>query len=158
MSCTQNLPSGQLLDKVFETKPMSREQYELSEILSALGLNPSMRSFEVIAADLSRLANREEPWTKKYIHSVYKGHIKPSPELIDAISKLAQKIDGTPAGVAGASYIKVLADENKIPEGVLIPSSAIVLKCQRPGCPIWFVRVHPSQKYHDPECRKGRQK
>lgn len=145
--------SGQLLDTSRAAQSVFAESYELGEILAAMGLDQSMRSCAVLAADLSRLAGRATPWTRKYVHSVLRGHIRPSEEFSRSIAKLAQTVDGESPGVAGSAYVRVLADPAQIPEGVLIPSGARVLKCARPGCPVWFVRVHPRQVYHDKTCR-----
>ena len=154
MTNNKTLPSGQLLDKSTAFNHQGKEGYELAEILNALGLSPSMRSFDVVARDLSRLAHHAPPWTKKYVHSVYKGHIVASPEFSAAVEKLAQIADGTPVGVAGSVFVKVLADPRKVAEGILIPANAQVVKCSRPGCPVWYLKVHPRQIYHDPECRR----
>jgi hypothetical protein len=153
MTIEEILPSGQLLDRVLAVSDVSKDAYELSEILAVLGLKPTMKNFQILAVDLSKLAHRKPVWTKKYVHSVYKGKLAASPELSAAIAKLAQSTDGTPPGLAGAAYIRMLGDPAKIPQDTLIPASAVVLKCARPGCPIWFVRTHPRQLYHDPECR-----
>lgn len=150
-----NLPSGRVLDSQISMSDRTQASYELSEILAALGLDSGkMASFEVLAIDLSRIAHKEPPWSKKYVHSVYKDHFKASPEFAAAIQKLAQMTDGTPTGVAGSAFVKVLADPASVFEGVLIPANAKVLKCARPGCPVWFVRVHPRQIYHDVSCRR----
>ncbi len=152
MTSTKNLPSGQLLDTINGVYPLDQAAYELREIMAALGLRPTMRNFEVVARDLSRLAGRHPPWTKKYIHSAYHARIEVSPALAKAINDLAQRVDGTPSGVAGSVYVSVLA-QPKIPEGVLLPAKAQVVKCATPGCPVWFIRIHPRQIYHDPTCR-----
>lgn len=146
------MSSGQLLDSPGAQQTVNRYSYELAEILASLDLPATMHSFEILAQDLSRLAGHAPAWTKKYIHSVYRGRIEPSPLLARTISALAQTVDGTPAGVAGSVWLKVLASP-EIPEGVLIPANAKVVKCARPGCPVWFIRTHPRQVYHDPECR-----
>lgn len=146
-------PSGQLLDSPEGMQSSNPYAYELAEILSSMGLPANMSSFAILAQDLSRLAHHQPEWTKKYIHSVYHCKIEPSPLLARAIDALAQTIDGTPAGVAGSVWVKVLASPD-IPEGVLIPASAKAIKCARPGCPVWFIRTHPRQSYHDPSCRK----
>ena len=39
-------------------------------------------------------------------------------------------------------------------DGTYIPWNAKVIKCANPECNIMFVRLHPSQKYHDKKCRK----
>jgi len=106
MTIEQILPSGQLLDTFLAMSSLTNDAYELSEILAALGLKPTMRNFEILAVDLSKLAHRKPVWTKKYVHSVYKGKLAASPELSAAIGKLAQTIDGTPPGLAGAAYIR----------------------------------------------------
>lgn len=144
--------SGQLLDTFFSMEYENTTTYELKEILEALELNPSMRAFETLARDLSILAGKNPPWTKKYIHSVYRGRVEASPMLARAISTLAQRIDGAPIGVAGAVFVKVLAQPG-IPEGVLIPRNAKAVKCARPECPVRFIKTHPRQKYHDVSCR-----
>ncbi len=149
---TPSLPSGQVLDSILDTAVTDQTAYELKEILAALGLSPTMRSFEVIARDLSRLARKKPAWTKKYIHSVYHERIEASPLLARMVSALAQMTDGALGGVAGSIYVKVLAQPD-IPEGVLIPANAKVVKCARPGCPVWFIKIHPRQIYHDPTCR-----
>lgn len=149
------MPSGQLLDSQETILLANRYCYELTEILAVMSLEPCMKSFAILAQDLSRIANHSPAWTKKYIHSVYHGRIEPSPILARAIDALAQTIDGTPAGVAGSVWVKVLANPD-VPEGVLIPAAAKVLKCARPGCPVRFVRVHPRQIYHDADCRGKR--
>lgn len=149
------MPSGQLLDSPGASNQLDLISYALGEILAALGLPATMRSFETLAGDLSRLAQKSPPWTKKYIHSVYHRRIEPSPLLARTIEALAQRTDGTPAGVAGSVWVKVLAQPD-VPAGVLIPATAKVVKCARPGCPVWFVRVHPRQVYHDRECGRKR--
>jgi len=153
MTNNESLPSGQLLDRVLAMSQITNDAYELSEILAALGLKPTMKNFDILARDLSRLAHKEPRWTKKYVHSVYRGKLAASPEFSAAIEKLAQSTDGTPPGLAGAAYIRMLGDPAKIPQDTLIPASAVAIKCARPGCPIWFVKTHPRQIYHDPECR-----
>jgi len=153
MTKRQKTASGQLLDIINEPYILDRVAYELREIFAALSLRPTMHNFEVVGRDLSRLAHKNPPWSKKYIHSLYHGRIEVSPLVAKAINDLAQRIDGTPGGVAGSVYVKVLAQPD-IPEGVLLPANAQVDKCARPGCPVWFVKVHPRQEYHDPQCRR----
>lgn len=148
----KKLPSGQLLDSPEGEKVY---HYELTEVMFAMGLPVGMKSFDILAQDLSRIVNHKPAWTKKYIHSVYHRKIEPSPLLKQAIGALAQVIDGEHPGVAGARYVKVLAQPN-IPEGVLIPSNATTAKCAAPGCPVTFVKTNPFQKYHDPTCRDWR--
>jgi hypothetical protein len=145
--------SGTLLDKVFTISGDNVTVYTLKEIMAEMGLNPTMAGFEILARDLSTIANRQPAWTKKYIHSVYHDNYKPSEELTRAIVALAQTIDGEPVGVAGAVWLRVLAQPG-IQEGVLIPRGAVVVKCANPGCKVKFIKTNPLQRYHDPECRE----
>jgi hypothetical protein len=155
LPAVKNWFSGMLLDDLASPETPYPEQYELMEIISALGMAPEMATFETLAKDLSSLAGKTPPWSAKYIHSVYHGYAgcRPSPRLARAISALAQRIDGSPPGVAGSVFVKVLASP-EIPEGVLLPAGSQVIKCKRPGCPVRFIKTHPSQAYHHPACRK----
>lgn len=147
--------SGIVLDNQEGAEVPSPEQYELMEIVAALGISPDLASFEALAKDLSNLAGKSPPWSPKYIHSVYHGYpgCQAGRRLRWAISALAQTIDGSPPGIAGAVYVRILASPD-IPEGVLLPTNARIIKCARPGCPVKFIRTHPSQRYHHPNCRK----
>lgn len=146
------MTSGQVLDMQDQMLTPDSIADGLSEILNALGLKPCMKSFQIVALDLSRIASKKPEWTKKYIHSVYHRKIEASPILKRAIMIMLQKIDGVPSGVAGAQLVKVFASI-EVTEGVLIPANAKIIKCATPGCPIFFVRVHPTQKYHDKSCK-----
>lgn len=147
------MPSGHVLDT--QSKELTPDGISdgIGDILDALGLKPCMKSFQIVAIDLSRVVNKSPEWTKKYIHSVYHRKIEASPILKRAVMTMLQKIDGVPSGVAGAQLVKVFASID-ISEGVLIPANAKILKCATPGCPIFFVRVHPTQKYHDKSCHR----
>lgn len=147
-----NSASGQVLDYPEYLKQGGPVSYDLAEILALMSLKPTMRAFEILATDLSKIAKKQPPWKRKYVHSVYHGWVIPSPLFTWAVSALAQAMDGAPAGVAGSVWVKVLASPD-IPEGVLIPASAKAVKCARPGCPVQFIKTHPNQKYHDKECR-----
>lgn len=113
-------------------------------------------NFMIIADQLSRLAGKDPPWTWKYVHSVYKGYegCKPSKRFGNAVSALAQVVDDVVPGVAGAEIQNVLVYPDQIPEGIFVPRNAKAVHCANPGCPVVFIRTHPRQIYHDPECRK----
>lgn len=125
---------------------------QLELILDALNLGRSMADLERLAVELSRVAGQKPPWTKKYVHSVLKGRLAPSPRFVAAVMTLGQVVDGVPPGVAGAELVQVYAPPGAVPAGAYIPANVKVLKCFRPECPVWFVRTHPAQKYHDPGC------
>jgi hypothetical protein len=147
-----SLPSGQVLDTSRRFVPTTQIGITIAEILAVMNLSDTMKSFETLAEDLSRVARRDKPWTKKYVHSVYHGSIAPSPEFVHAVTALAQLVDGEHPGVAGAERVWVMANPGEVLQGALIPAGAKTIKCARPGCPVWFVRIHPRQKYHDPSC------
>jgi hypothetical protein len=149
------MASGQVLDSPGAGNGSNPYSYALREIMAEMRLAATMAGFETLARDLSRLAKKEPAWTKKYIHSVYHERIEPSPLLARTIEALAQTVDGTPAGVAGSVWVRVLASPDMV-EGTLIPAGAKRVKCARPGCPVWFVRTHPRMVYHDAECRLKR--
>lgn len=131
-------------------------------IMESMGFIPNWDNFTALANQLSMLANRlgtngtPDPWTPKYVYGVYKGYktCKASPAFGRAIMALGEVVDSTPVGVAGAQYIRVLVYPGQVPEGALIPRSAKVARCERPGCPVVFVKASPGQRFHDPECQK----
>lgn len=141
MTNTKTLPSGQLLDTQIAAPTQTKVGYELSEILTALNLIPTMASFQTIADDLNRIANPAEPWTKKYIHSVYhqyKGFVEVSPQFAHAVERLRQMAQHVPAGQAGTVYFHVLAQPDQLQDGVVIKPSVKSHKCARPGCAVVF--------------------
>lgn len=147
------LPSGQLLDSPGAAQQVNSWCYELAEIMTYMGLNPTMKAFEIMAQDLSKLAKHKPVWTKKYIHSVYHSKIEPSPLLMQTINKMAQMIDGTPASIAGTAVLRCFGNPDA-PEWTLIPPGLKRVKCARPGCPVFFYKASPNQKYCCEDCRK----
>lgn len=139
--------SGQLLDSLGTAQANNQYSYELAEILSCMSLKPTMMAFQILADELSNLAHHQPTWGKKYIHSVYHCKIEPSPELAHAIDTMAQIMDGAPIGIAGAAYIKVLAQPGQFSDGVYVKQSLVEKHC--PGCGMKF--IGPG-KYHDPAC------
>lgn len=129
-------------------------------ILESLGIAPTFDNFEDIAKRLSKLAGIDKPWTAKYVHSVYKGYkgCQASPAMGRAVMAWAETVDNVPVGVAGSEIVQVYAYPGQVPAGTVIPRSAQVISCARPGCIVKFIRVHPFQRYHDPECQKEWQK
>lgn len=143
-------PSGKVLEYDLITQT-------LKDIMESMGLAPTIDNFRDIGLQLSALAHKPPPaWGAKYIHSVYHGYkgAQPSPALSHAIMALAQTVDSTPIGLAGADWVKVLAYPGRIPEGALIPATAQVIRCARPGCPVMFVRTSPAQRFHDYSCAR----
>jgi hypothetical protein len=133
--------SGQVLDRQIAFYGARGDKYALAEIMAALGLNPDMASFAFLAADLSRIIDHKPAWTKKYLHSVYKGHMAASAELRRAISALGAMIDGTPAMVAETESVTVHARPDMVKPGSLVMGRSRI--CSYPPCGISFVPEWP---------------
>ena len=103
---------------------------------------------------------KAQPFNRQYISALEKG--KPSfrvtPQIAGAFWHIAGALDDVPAGTGGAVLVKVLAAPGQVIEGAFIPRSAKVVKCFNPACSVQFVKTHPRQKYHDPECKPRREK
>lgn len=97
-------------------------------------------------------------FSKQYIFRLETGKNKITPELAAAFYTLAGAQDEVPAGTGGMTEIQVLGMAEQIRAGTVIPRGSKSVKCARPGCPVWFIRTHPRQKYHDVECAKIVQK
>lgn len=128
----------------------------LREIFEAAGLSPTMENFATIAADLSRVAGLSDPWTAKYVQSVYKGYkgCAASPAFGRAVDLYSEMVDGSSIDRVGLVRVVVLAREGLIPDGTFVPRTAVVRLCKRPGCNVSFIRTSPGQEYHDSECRE----
>lgn len=152
---TDNHASGALLEPQGPT--VEQVTQILRDVMESMGLLPNLDNFTAIALQLSDIAHKAPPWGGRYIHSVYHQHkgVTPSPALAHAILALAQALDETPPGVAGAEWVKVLAYPGQVPEGALVPASAEVARCARPGCPVLFIKINPLQRYHDKACAQS---
>ena len=145
MSTKTDVPTA---PPVFQLDPAA----QLDLILDALGLQHTMADYGRLAAELSRLAGHTPSWTAKYVQAVLKRTLAPSPKFVAAILAMGQVADGTPTGVAGAELVQVLARPGTVPAGVYVPAGVKILKCLKPSCPVWFIRLSPGQRYHDPTC------
>lgn len=94
-------------------------------------------------------------FSRQYISRLEHGKDTITPELTAAFYNLAAVLDEVPAGTGGAVSISILAQPGQVPSGSFIPRSAKVLRCKRPGCSVLFVRTHPRQCFHDPDCQKA---
>jgi len=95
----------------------------------------------------------KHPYSRQYIDRLEKGKDVITPALIAAFYNIASKMDEVPAGTGGAVAVSVIAQPGQVVDGAFIPRSAKVVRCARPGCAVPFVKTHPNQKYHDPECK-----
>lgn len=75
-------------------------------------------------------------------------------EIEAAIWNLQTAIDDVPVGIGGAVSVPILAFPNQIPEGSYLPRTAVAVRCARPGCPVVFVKTHPSMRFHDSSCAR----
>jgi transcriptional regulator with XRE-family HTH domain len=112
-------------------------------------------SLTEFGTELARAINPQHaPFTRQYISRLEHGKDRITPELVSAFYNIAAVLDEVPAGIGGAVSVTCLAQPGQHIDGAFIPRSAEVCKCARPGCAVRFVRTHPRQKYHDPECRR----
>ena len=115
-------------------------------------LKQSMSEF---GRTLKRAVNprAKRPYSRQYVDRLEKGKDVITPKLVAAFYNIATKLDEVPAGTGGAVAVNVIAQPGQVVEGAFIPRSAKTMRCARPGCAVQFIKTHPSQKYHDPECK-----
>lgn len=94
----------------------------------------------------------EGGYSRQYVSRLEHGKDVITPELAAAFYNIAAVLDEVPAGLGGAVHVRILAQPGQLVDGAFVPRSARAVRCVRPGCNVLFVRVHPRQKYHDPEC------
>lgn len=134
-----------------------RELYK--EIYGPLDGPGKMKNLAEMAANLSRIANRERPWTNRYLNSLINGNegFALTEELYRALDAMAGKLDG--ANPLQAHLVEITAYSIN---GSVEPGSIITGKSTRcPGCLVLFVPHNYFQVYCGPECpgrpkRKGR--
>lgn len=110
----------------------------------------SFANLEIMAERLSQLANRQRPWTAKFLDSLiheYRGfedyHSEP---LALALQILNHELNnGTVAMVVSTSAV---ISHIPLPPGTVIQGE--VKQCT---CGLWFVPKWHSQKYHDKKCK-----
>lgn len=91
-------------------------------------------------------------YSKYYIYRMEHGKDPIPNHIAQAFWIVAGQFDQVIPGSAGMTEVVVMALATQIPTGSVIPRGAKVIKCATPGCPVRFLRVHPRQKYHDPDC------
>ena len=120
------------------------------------GLPITMVNLTELATNLSQIAERRQPWTGKYLHSLLKEYpgFSFSNQLCAALTALYYRANGI-------DEIKAQAIEATILAVHALPADTVVLgrarRCAAPDCQIRFVPTHPRQKYHSKACvRKKR--
>ena len=99
----------------------------------------------ILAEKLSTAIGRTEPWSWRYIHSVYKNQLDPSQDLGRAIRALGAMLDGVPRAIAYTESVTVLSTPDQVRSGSLIIGSSKL--CANPSCRIYFVPNSPRRKY-----------
>ena len=92
-------------------------------------------------------------FSRKYISALEHGRERVTEKIAAAYYEIDGRAKAIPPGTAGAEIVKVIAKPGQVIEGAFIPRSAKTMRCARPGCAVQFVKTHPRQKYHDPECK-----
>lgn len=105
---------------------------------------------EFLAGQLSRIMQRDRPWTAKFLHSIIHAHNGyqdySNPQLDMALDILAHELDGGKATLVISSGV---FSHIPLPPGTIIQGD--VIKC---SCGVHFVPRWASQKYHSKRCRR----
>jgi hypothetical protein len=99
-----------------------------------------------------------EGFSRGLINNIEKGRQPISRQVQKAFWIIAGAVDGVRAEVAGKVMIRVMGRPGQIPDGALLPPSAKAVRCANPECGLWFVKTHPFQRYHRPECKPKRRR
>ena len=136
-----------------ETNVTPQMLLELREVL-----NESLTQFGIRLA--RAIDPKSEPFNRQYISALEHGkkNFRVTPQIAAAFWNIAAGLDDMPAGVGGAVLVKVLVQPGQVPEGAMIPRTAKAVKCWNPACAVVFVKTHPNQRYHDPECNPRNRK
>ena len=138
----------------------------LTDVLEALGaeyLNGdrvptvSNTTLTELGEALAQRVGHEPPWSARYLRGILNETItppkKPNAPLTVALTMIAQEIDGTPVGLAGAIEVSVFVPAHlaEALQHALIMKPSI--KCARPACFVKYIPNSPNQKYHIAACR-----
>lgn len=96
----------------------------------------------------------EYPYTRQYISRLEKNKDSITPEIQAAYWSIEQTRRQVPAGYGSAVDLHIIGQPGHGLEGAYLPRGAQTKLCKRPGCSIEFIKLHPSQEYHDVDCRK----
>jgi len=110
------------------------------------------KDLDPLAIKLSRLVDKDPPWSGNYLYNVIHDKLDPSKKLSLAIERYAQVLDGIPSILAGYEPVTVYALPGKIQKNTVITGES--RECRRPDCPIHFVKRVWNQEYCSPECNK----
>ncbi|MCB0207695.1 MAG: hypothetical protein KDJ52_00105 [Anaerolineae bacterium] len=120
------------------------------EIYGDPGNPGKMKNLDELAATLSKIAQRDKPWTARYLNALLLGHkgFSITEELELALYTLAGRLDDQPPLQARARPIQVLTINGVLPGSIVLGHTK---RCA--GCQIPIVPTVPWQKYCCPECR-----
>lgn len=94
-----------------------------------------------------------EGFSRGLINNIEKGRQPISKQVMEAFWIIVSAVDDIDAELATKVVARVLARPGQVPDGALIPDNAKVVRCANPACNKWFVKTHPFQRYHRPECK-----
>lgn len=99
------------------------------------------------------IPSRKRPFSRKYISALEHGRERITEKITGAYYEVDGRSKSIPAGTAGGVIYNVVGQPGQLENGDFIPRSARSIQCSRPGCTVRFIKTHPRQKYHDPECK-----
>jgi len=103
-----------------------------------------------LAVKLSRIAQKDPPWTGGYLYNVIKGYLEPSYKLTEAILQYGRVIDGLPSILAGYEPVTIYALPGSIKPNTVITGKS--KECRRPDCVIQFLPKVWNQGYCSWDC------
>jgi hypothetical protein len=101
--------------------------------------------WEILAVKLSAAVEKSNPWSWRYIQSVYNNKLSPSEELGRAIRALGAMLDNVPQIVANTESVSIMAKPGSVRTGSLVIVDSRL--CAKIACRNYFVPNHPARKY-----------
>ena len=100
----------------------------ISMLLEYLGGSDGKLPYKRLADDLSKVAKKHPPWSRRYILSVHRGTVGASNKLERAVFQLGLFYDGLEL-IAGAYKVEVLSHDESIAGAYVMGAVKVCPKC-----------------------------
>lgn len=108
--------------------------------------SPKSVIYAQIAAKMSKIAGKENPWTWRYVESVQAGTVAAGFLFSESACILLERLNGQPTRLYTRSQsVRVRALPGTVEPGVWVLARS--KPCAHPDCLIYFVPVVPWQRY-----------
>lgn len=120
-----------------------------TDLYGSLDAPGKMKNLRELADTLSKISNREKPWTHRYLNSLLNGDagFRVTPELETALRVQADRLDGAHPLLARVVEITAYSINGSVQSGSIITGHS--MRCV---CGTLFVPYHNLQKYCCKEC------